>query len=69
VGAAAFSDLGLRLAGTEGAVRIIAFVVSGIGFLGAGVILKDGAGIRGLNTAATLWCSAAVGTFWSRPRR
>lgn len=64
VGAAAFSDLGLRLTGAEGAVRIIAYVVSGIGFLGAGVILKDGGGsIRGLNTAATLWCSAAVGTF------
>jgi len=63
VGAAAFSDLGLRLTGNEGAVRIIAYVVSGIGFLGAGVILKDGASIRGLNTAATLWCSAAVGTF------
>jgi putative Mg2+ transporter-C (MgtC) family protein len=62
VGAAAFSDLGLRLTGNEGAVRIIAYVVSGIGFLGAGVILKDGANIRGLNTAATLWCSAAVGT-------
>jgi putative Mg2+ transporter-C (MgtC) family protein len=63
VGAAAFSDLGLRLTGTEGAVRIIAYVVSAIGFLGAGIILKDGASIRGLNTAATLWCSAAVGTF------
>ena len=63
VGAAAFSDLGLRLSGHDGAVRIIAYVVSGIGFLGAGVILKDGASIRGLNTAATLWCSAAVGTF------
>ncbi len=62
VGAAAFSDLGMRLLGAEGATRIIAYVVSGIGFLGAGVILKDGTTIRGLNTAATLWCSAAVGT-------
>ena len=62
VGAAAFSDLGLRLLGPEGATRIISYVVSGIGFLGAGVILKDGTNIRGLNTAATLWCSAAVGT-------
>lgn len=62
VGAAAFSDLGLRLLGTEGATRIISYVVSGIGFLGAGVILKDGTNVRGLNTAATLWCSAAVGT-------
>jgi len=63
VGAAAFCELGMRLLGAEGATRIVAYVVSGIGFLGAGVILKDGANIRGLNTAATLWCSAAVGTF------
>ncbi len=62
IGAAAFSDLGFRLLGAEGATRIISYVVSGIGFLGAGVILKDGTNIRGLNTAATLWCSAAVGT-------
>lgn len=41
--------------------RIAAQVVSGIGFLGAGVILKDGSNIKGLNTAATLWCSAAIG--------
>jgi putative Mg2+ transporter-C (MgtC) family protein len=63
IGAAAFADLGLRLGGAEGATRIIAYIVSGIGFLGAGVILKDGTNIRGLNTAATLWCSAAVGAF------
>ncbi len=63
VGGAAFADLGLSIGGSEGAVRIIAYVVSGIGFLGAGVILKDGTTIRGLNTAATLWCAAAVGTF------
>jgi len=61
VGSAAFVDLGFQLFGTEGAVRIIAYVVSGIGFLGAGVIMKEGAHVRGLNTAATLWCSAAVG--------
>ena len=42
--------------------RIAAQVVSGIGFLGAGVILRDGMNVRGLNTAATLWCSAAIGT-------
>ncbi len=42
-------------------MKIAAQVVSGIGFLGAGVILKDGANIRGLNTAATLWCNAAIG--------
>ncbi len=61
VGSAAFADLGLRLLGMDGATRIISYIVSGIGFLGAGVILKDGTNIRGLNTAATLWCSAAVG--------
>ena len=41
--------------------RIAAQVVSGIGFLGAGVILRDGNNIKGLNTAATLWCVAAIG--------
>lgn len=61
VGAAAFVNLGVQTFGPDGATRIIAYVVSGIGFLGAGVILKDGTQIRGLNTAATLWCSAAVG--------
>ena len=42
--------------------RIAAQVVSGIGFLGAGVILRDGSKIKGLNTAATLWCVAAIGS-------
>ncbi|MFE0026474.1 MgtC/SapB family protein [Amycolatopsis sp. NPDC059021] len=50
------------LAGTADPTRVAAQIVSGIGFLGAGVILRDGLSIRGLNTAATLWCSAAVGS-------
>lgn len=62
VGAAAFVDLAMHLAGADGAVRVIAYVVSGIGFLGAGVIMKEGMNVRGLNTAATLWGSAAVGS-------
>ncbi len=41
--------------------RMASQVVTGIGFLGAGVILKDGTHIKGLNTAATLWCNAAIG--------
>lgn len=45
--------------------RVAAQVVSGIGFLGAGVIIKDGFNVRGLNTAATLWCAAAIGTLTS----
>jgi putative Mg2+ transporter-C (MgtC) family protein len=63
VGAAAFVDLGMRMGSSDGAVRVIAYVVSGIGFLGAGVIMKEGAQVRGINTAATLWASAAVGAF------
>ena len=42
--------------------RIAGQVVTGIGFLGAGVILRNGLTITGLNTAATLWCAAAIGT-------
>ncbi|WP_204114370.1 MgtC/SapB family protein [Shimia biformata] len=41
--------------------RVGAQVVSGIGFLGAGIIFRHGFNVHGLNTAATLWCSAAVG--------
>src|ERR1700756_713381 len=41
--------------------RVVSYVVSGIGFLGGGVILREGFTVRGLNTAATLWCAAAVG--------
>ena len=63
VGAAAFVDLGMRVGNGDGAVRVISYVVSGIGFLGAGVIMKEGTQIRGINTAATLWASAAVGAF------
>lgn len=62
IGASAFVDLGQRLGGDVESIRIIAYVVSGIGFLGAGVIMKEGMNVRGLNTAATLWCSAAVGS-------
>lgn len=61
VGAAVFVDMGNRLTGNEGAVHVVAYVVSGIGFLGAGVIMKGDGNIRGLNTAATLWGAAAVG--------
>lgn len=61
VGAAIFVDMANRLGGADGAVRVIAYVVSGIGFLGAGVIMREEGNVRGLNTAATLWASAAVG--------
>ena len=65
VGAAIFVSLGDRLyelhGGGQGAVHVVAYVVSGIGFLGAGAIMKEGANVTGLNTAATLWGSGAVG--------
>ncbi len=60
-GSAAFVDLGVTIA--PGTTQVIAYVVSGVGFLGAGAIMKDGGNVRGLNTAATLWCSAAVGAY------
>jgi putative Mg2+ transporter-C (MgtC) family protein len=63
LGAALFELFAVLLSGQHGAdpTRIAAYVVSGIGFLGAGVILRDGIHVRGINTAATIWCSAAVG--------
>ncbi|MGA2550156.1 MAG: MgtC/SapB family protein [Burkholderiaceae bacterium] len=61
VGAAVFVDLGNRLLGHEGAAHVVAYVVSGVGFLGAGAIMREEGNVRGLNTAATLWGSAAVG--------
>ncbi len=47
------------------ATRIAAQVVAGIGFLGAGVIIKDGKMVKGLTTSATLWCAAAIGILTS----
>nr|WP_051845437.1 MgtC/SapB family protein [Streptomyces sp. NRRL S-813] len=65
VGASLFVVMGaVGLGENSGAdpTRVAAQVVSGIGFLGAGVILRDGVNIRGLTTAATLWCAAAIGS-------
>lgn len=61
VGAALFVDTAHRLAGNSGAVTVMAYVVSGVGFLGAGVIMREEGNVRGINTAATLWGSAAIG--------
>jgi putative Mg2+ transporter-C (MgtC) family protein len=59
-GAALFVAAGQDLGG-EGAARSLAQVAAGIGFLAGGVILRDGLRVRGLNTAATVWCVAAIG--------
>lgn len=61
LGAAIFVTYSHVVSDDAGSARMAAQVVSGIGFLGAGVIFKEGLNVRGLNTAATLWCSAAVG--------
>ena len=61
VGSALFVMMGMMTPGDSSPTRIAAQVASGIGFLGAGVIIRHGLNVRGLNTAATLWCSAAVG--------
>jgi putative Mg2+ transporter-C (MgtC) family protein len=50
------------LAPEDSPTRIAAQVVSGIGFLGGGVILREGLNVKGMSTAATIWCTGAVGT-------
>ncbi len=63
LGSAGFILLSASLVGDSGdPSRIAAQIVTGVGFLGGGLILKDGLSVRGLNTAATIWCSAAVGS-------
>src|SRR5262249_62190007 len=57
VSAYGFSDWGVRVDPT----RIAAQIVTGIGFLGAGAIIRQGLSVRGLTTAATLWVVAAIG--------
>lgn len=62
LGAAIFTDLSANAFGPlTDKSRIAAQIVSGIGFLGAGVILRQGQSIQGLNTAATLWAASAIG--------
>jgi putative Mg2+ transporter-C (MgtC) family protein len=61
-GAALFVMLSVLTPGDSSPSRIAAQVVSGIGFLAGGVILREGLTVRGLNTAATIWCAAAIGS-------
>src|SRR5580692_4207704 len=63
VGAAGFVVFSMTISADSSPTRVAAQIVTGIGFLGAGVILREGVNVHGLNTAATLWCSAMVGTF------
>jgi putative Mg2+ transporter-C (MgtC) family protein len=60
IGAALFTLAGVGFVGSD-PTRIAAQVVTGIGFLGGGAILREGATVRGLTTAASLWVTAAIG--------
>ena len=60
LGAALFALTGTTVMHTD-PTRVAAQVVSGIGFLGGGAILREGVSVRGLTTAATLWAAAAIG--------
>lgn len=61
LGAAGFVIFSQLFPNEPSQTRVAAQVVSGIGFLGAGIIFRDGFNVHGLNTAATLWCAAGVG--------
>ena len=61
LGSAAFVVAGTIAGDDSGPARVAGQVVTGVGFLCAGVILHQGATVRGLNTAATVWCCSAVG--------
>ncbi|RVG73122.1 MgtC/SapB family protein [Sinorhizobium meliloti] len=62
LGAAAYSAVPEILGATQD-IRMGGQVVTGIGFLGAGLIMRDGMNVRGLNTAATVWATGAIGVF------
>jgi len=62
VGAALFTLMSIEMSGPYGDPgRIAAQIVTGIGFLGAGAIMRTDTGVQGLTTAATVWVNAAVG--------
>jgi putative Mg2+ transporter-C (MgtC) family protein len=61
LGSAAFVIAGVLVGDSSGPARVAGQVVTGVGFLCAGVIMHQGATVRGINTAATVWCASAVG--------
>jgi putative Mg2+ transporter-C (MgtC) family protein len=63
LGASMFVMVSAMVPSDTSPTRVTSQIVSGVGFLGGGVILHEGSSVRGLNTAATLWCAAAIGSF------
>ncbi len=61
LGACVFALIATHITGGNNPHVIAASVVTGVGFLGAGVIMKDNGSIVGLTTAATLWATASIG--------
>lgn len=61
LGAALFTIFSAKIGGPDDATRIAANIVSGVGFLGAGVIMRDTGRVVGLTTAAMIWLTAALG--------
>jgi len=61
LGAAVFGLISSHVVGSPDPMRVAAQVVSGVGFLGAGVILREQGRISGLTTAATIWATASIG--------
>ena len=63
LGAAAYVIAGTAMGDPTAPARIVGQVVVGVGFVCAGLIWHEGGSVRGINTAATVWCSCAVGVF------
>ena len=61
LGSALFTAVSMTMAGANGSDRIAAQVVTGVGFLGGGAILRSGRTVHGMTTAATIWVNAAIG--------
>lgn len=62
LGACLFASLAILFEKENSPTRVAGQIVTGIGFLGGGVILRDGMNVKGLTTAATIWCMGAIGT-------
>jgi putative Mg2+ transporter-C (MgtC) family protein len=61
LGACLFTEMSPTFAPGGDTARVSAQIVTGIGFLGAGVILREGFNVRGITTAATIWTAASIG--------
>jgi putative Mg2+ transporter-C (MgtC) family protein len=61
LGACLITMLSIAIGGPDNGDRIAANIATGVGFLGAGVIFRDGAGVSGITTAASIWAVAALG--------